>query len=337
MIGTRSRRGRSAWTLITAVTALVLGFVMGGCDKQTQAKGRVLAATGATTAADMQRYYEGLARGENEIYEAVLFTDRSLLTSTRPSVSAEVIKLEQRQDQLRLLLADQFMVRARAAKQLSATYTALAMLSSYDASGEASRAAGALATELRGLKVLPETSDANFDPAGLFRVAASSLLSAKQSRDIREGARAIALILNDWKVMVDTEKEVYKGRATTRLKTLTTVVVGFTDAQQLSGSSLSLFQNALELYSLKTSPGDMSFATPGQRLGLQSVIRNRESDIQKAVNGTPDTISSALGKLKREHDRFESGQELQLGDLIVELNKLKEDIDLIFPAKKNGA
>jgi hypothetical protein len=197
MIGTRSRRGRLAWALITAVTALLLGFVVGGCNKQTQAKGRVLAATGATTAADMQQYYEGLAKGENEIYEAVLFTARSSLTSTPPSVPAEVIELEQRQDQLRLRLADQFMVRARAAKQLSATYTALAKLASYDASGEASRATGALATELQGLKVLPETSDANFDPAGLFRVAASSLLSAKQSRDIREGARAIALILND--------------------------------------------------------------------------------------------------------------------------------------------
>ena len=335
-----SRRGLRQ-SLILAL-ALFLLLHAASCTQDTQAKGVILAQIGRVTVAEMAQYYEGLAQEEEAIYRAILFTNRALLKPQSPGgivqIDKETRDNEAKLKDLRDRLSQQFGIRARAAKQLANTYTALQNLASYDATAEAQRAAGALATELQSLEVLPKqifpagASAVSVD--GLAKTAAGLLFSAKQSRDIRKGSGAIETTLREWQKMVAGEAPAYKARSETYLLVSKTLVGQLIFLQQFGGNAL--FKDTLDLFHVIVAPGELPSGSAAHKLAVQEVIDEQYEMLRAAAYGVPTYIESALTRLLDEHQKFREQQPLTVGELAAELNRLKETLDVVFPPKKEG-
>jgi hypothetical protein len=328
-------------SLILAVALFTL-LGVGGCIRSTQTEGAALSQVGAATSVEMAQYYEGLAQGEEMNYRALLFTNRALLKADLPGedpqVGQETRDNEKRAKDLRNRLIQQFQVRARAAKQLAATYTALQNLASYDATAEAERASGALVTELQSLEVLPTEifpqSPSPVSVDGLTKTAAGLLLSTKQSRDIRQASRAIETTISEWRNMVAGEAPAYKARSDSQLLIAKTLIGQLVLLQQFGGNAL--FKDTLALFQVQVTPGEVPSLNPAHLLAAQEVINEQYAILKAAADGSPTGIERSLQKLHDEHQKFREQKPLSLGELTAELHRLKEILDVVFPPKKES-
>lgn len=289
-----------------------------GCGNRKA--GEELAKAGIAAADTLATYYDSLVQDTVDIWEMEAF-----LASIR-GVSFDEKAQEALQDQIEALQH-----RARLARTLAGTYSALKSLSSYDASGEVKGAAAKLAEEVKAIPVL---SKSNVNPSDIIGSLAGDIAAWQQSKDIRKGAKLISDTLGKLKQLYDKEIGAYKSIASERGNKVTGVITHLLDNKLLVGVPLP--QKALESLGLAWAPQKKWIEDDKTIKAVIEVAKARTQRIAFLSSDAADSVAMSISLLIRNHDDFQNKKGLTPSEILAAIQKAQSYIDEISRLRKES-
>ncbi|HEY3132895.1 MAG TPA: hypothetical protein VGL91_25815 [Acidobacteriota bacterium] len=194
------------WRDTVAFVFALLLSLSAGCGDRSEAE--KLAKSGVVTANNLADYYDSLARDTLDIWEMQAFYD-ALPADGLTAAQSRQLQMSTAQESLLQLRISALNRRARLARRLASSYSALLQLSSYNVSAEVKGAATGLGEELK--VDFPSMPGSSLVASSLFGNIIGDLARLEQSRDIKKVAKVLLDAVTKLKAMFENEEEAYQS------------------------------------------------------------------------------------------------------------------------------
>lgn len=319
-----NRSGLLRAPLATVVVFLIL-FV--SCDNRTEAL--ELAKEGRSTALAIVKFYDSLIQDTRDTWELEVFLLNSNITESEDD---ELVLSETQKGLLRTRM-EEIQKRAKLARTLAATYTALEKFASYDARGEIEGSVTNLASSISGLGVIPlPTAEGNkIDPSKIFGMIAGDIAAWKQSKDLREGSVLIEATIRKTQVLFYLEKAAYQYIASERGRKIKRSLTQCIKKKNCSSSPLKSY-----LIQMNLNPDDVDKASEDRQtmFGILGIVTTRNEEISRKYVSAADGIDQSLNGLAENHQKFQNKEGLSLGEIKQGIERASEYLKAIEEIRK---
>jgi hypothetical protein len=302
--------------LYGVVIVICLSFLLSCVDKTQMA---ALANAGVTASTSLSDYYGLLAQevtdvAELEAYEASLrgirmsAPDFDRLNKTRAALRA----------------------RQRMAVALDNVYNSLTNLASYDAAAEVKGAATALASSVKGLPILPDSS---VDPSALIGDLVGEIAELKQQRDMLKAARVLQKEVLAIQKLFSLETPQYSSIVEERCNKVVLVAKTMIDMGWLG--TAALLQEVPPAVGLEWI-GPKELTGDDQRTAVKQLLDARISRYADASADATQAEAQLLAELAKQQGAFiGKARNVSVGDVSSLIAKANTYLDYLKTLRSN--
>ena len=269
---------------------LVLSFVfLSACKTTTDAAAAAKQLN--TVATKLAAYYDDLSK---QLDDTVELNELQSVIYKIPFSDADRAQI--------IDVKNEISKRAAMAYCLADLATAYANLAGSKASGDASTAASALATQLASAKAIPQGSAI---PSAVGD-AAQLLVTYIQSRDLKKGSEAVSKAVTAVSDLFDGEKKAYESIEDQRLALAKQIAGKLVDSHEIEMSFPALMAPATKPFSLTPKDKDLSGDADYAQLMKKEIDYQVADQEQQYVNLT-DSLSASLHDVRAAVNKVVTG------------------------------
>jgi hypothetical protein len=304
--------------ILVALLATGMAAALGGCSTATLTAGASLAKAGQTASAQMEQNATISSDSLAGFKRAVAFNDGyngAIGNEDSAAVLTHMTSVQRKLKQYGKLL-----------ESLSASYSALGDLSSYDASGSFNTSIQSLATDTEKFSgAIGSPVQVPADVTQGLKVAGGAAIGALQARQVKAASAKIEVVLNEIIALLDSQA------TRDQLVPAQDQTIG-----QIDQAAVTLFANGVYAYDplldqfgapmgMKSTPASEGIVdkNPKIQAGLRNVAVQMANDNAASVAASYDASLAALKALVPLHESLAHDAPLNLAQLITVTGQLQ--------------